>query len=176
MLAVVIKDLRSEKQIIGFADGQIYKSTDKLLIDMFLHHKEIFIDKNGHIGEFYNRLKDYKQDYIGRWDNEFVEFSMWYYQFDNIIAYITDKQEIVINNSEYFISLVNVSNDNSVEYISAAEYATLHDKTPTQIRRLCSANRIPGVRVCGKTFLIPRNAPYPTNRSITNGQYIQHKK
>lgn len=172
MLAVVVRNLENNGRFVSFADGSIYKSSDKLLVDIFLHHREIFLNKDGSIGEFGNRLKAYEEDFVSRWDKLYIEFSMFYTDSDlQILAYVTDRQEIVITNSDYFTSLIKIEDDDKTEYISAVEYGYMHDKTPTQIRRLCNAKRIPGVKQVGKTFLIPKNAPYPSNRSITNGQY-----
>ena len=42
MLAVVVRNLENNGRFVSFADGSIYKSSDKLLVDIFTPQGNIF--------------------------------------------------------------------------------------------------------------------------------------
>lgn len=50
---------------------------------------------------------------------------------------------------------------NSEEYITATKYAEKHEKSVTQIKRLCREKRISGCVKIGGQWLIPESAKYP---------------
>ena len=54
--------------------------------------------------------------------------------------------------------------EETTEYISAREYACLHGKPHSLIRRLCMEGRIPGVQKNSSGWLIPKNVPYPSRK------------
>ena len=60
--------------------------------------------------------------------------------------------------------------EESAEYISASEYAELHGKPHSLIRRLCKENRIPGTQKNSSGWLIPKNAPYPKRKRRENNK------
>ena len=52
------------------------------------------------------------------------------------------------------------------KYLTTMEYAELHGKQDSIVRRICRAGRIPGAIQKGKSWLIPKNAPYPTDERV----------
>ena len=75
------------------------------------------------------------------------------------LAYVDDMFNLVVSNQKAFESFKSPAS-----YISASEYAELHQKPHSLITRLCSQNRIPGAQKTRAGWLIPRDAPYPPRK------------
>lgn len=58
-------------------------------------------------------------------------------------------------------------------YLSAADYAKLHDLNSQRIRMLLRQHRIPDVIITPKMYLIPEDAPLPPARNMSQYQYKQ---
>ena len=50
------------------------------------------------------------------------------------------------------------------DYISPSEYAELHGKSHSLIKRLCEEGRITGAKKIRSCWLIPKDAPYPERK------------
>lgn len=75
------------------------------------------------------------------------------------LAYVNDDYELVICDKDAFSDLKNTA-----DYISPSEYAELHGKSHSLIKRLCEENRISGAKKIRSCWLIPQNAPYPERK------------
>ena len=75
------------------------------------------------------------------------------------LAYVDDARNLVVCNRKTFIGLTS-----SDEYISASEYAELHGRAHSLIKRLCSEGRIPGAQKNRSGWIIPKDAPYPQRK------------
>ncbi|MBQ3009785.1 MAG: hypothetical protein IJA20_08260 [Methanocorpusculum sp.] len=58
-------------------------------------------------------------------------------------------------------------------YLSADEYAKLHNLNSQRIRMLLRQRRIPGVIITPKMYLIPEDAPLPPARDMSQFEYRQ---
>jgi len=58
-------------------------------------------------------------------------------------------------------------------YLSADEYAKLHNLNSQRIRMLLRQRRIPGVIITPKMYLIPEDAPLPSARDMSQYEYRQ---
>ena len=74
------------------------------------------------------------------------------------IAYVTEQGDLVIKSMNLFRKII-VEGD--TDYLTVKEYAALHGKAISTIRRLCQHGKLPGAVLRGKYYLIPANAPYP---------------
>ena len=86
------------------------------------------------------------------------------------LAYVNEQGALVILDENAFASLVL-----QCEYISAAEYADLHCKSKPAIKKMCANGRIDGAYKTTSGWLIPKNAPYPTDMRIHNGGHSTSK-
>ena len=73
---------------------------------------------------------------------------------------IVDNSDSLIVYSPMAFSLSKVVE----EYVSASEYAALHSKAHSLIRRLCDDGRIPRAIKNSTGWLIPKDAPYPERK------------
>lgn len=94
-----------------------------------------------------------------RWDAEYPEMSL-YPGYD--FAYVTDNFQLVLSDFNPFKQLFDV--DYSVlNLITAAEYGKQNGKSVEQIKVLCRNGRITGATKIGRDWMIPADAPYPTD-------------
>ena len=75
------------------------------------------------------------------------------------LAVVDDSLNLIVYNSKAF-ALVNKSD----EYISASEYAELHGRAHSLIKRLCSEERIEGAQKTRSGWIIPKDASYPERK------------
>lgn len=75
------------------------------------------------------------------------------------LAIVDDNMNLIIYSPNAFAKFKTEE-----EYISASEYAELHNKPHSLIRRLCQEERIPGAHKNSSGWLIPKNAPYPKRK------------
>ena len=73
------------------------------------------------------------------------------------LAYIDDSNKLIVLNESAFADIVQKEE----KYISASEYAALHDKGNAIVKRLCLAGKLPGAYKTSSGWLIPENTPYP---------------
>lgn len=76
-----------------------------------------------------------------------------------MLAVVDDQLNLIVYSTKAFSAVKE-----SVEYISASEYAEKHGKSHSLIRRLCEEGRIIGVKQNRSGWLIPKDAPYPNRK------------
>lgn len=94
-----------------------------------------------------------------KWNKEYPEMSLFPgYDY----AYVTDNFQLVLTDFTPFKKVLEV--DLSIlNLITAAEYGKLNGKSVEQIKVLCRNGRIPGAQKIGRDWMIPADAPYPTD-------------
>ena len=88
-------------------------------------------------------------------------------------AYQSDRGELVFPDPEKFVKLIKEVN---VQYISIKEYAQRYGVSSEQIKVYCQKGRIQGARRIGKLWIIPEDAPYPTDRPKKKRIMLQRTK
>ena len=128
--------LNSEK-ILYCANGTVMKADDKVLHRLLTEfdHPARFKGKDG----FWNIL-------VSEMDHAPGE----------TLAIVDNSNSLVVYSTEAFLLSKVVE-----EYVSAKEYASLHQKSHSLIRRHCDKDRIPGAIKNSTGWLIPKDAPYP---------------
>ena len=76
------------------------------------------------------------------------------------LAIVDDKKNLIVYSPNAFL-LPKAAE----EYVSASEYAVMHGKAHSLIRRLCDNGRISGAIKNSTGWLIPKNAPYPERKT-----------
>lgn len=89
------------------------------------------------------------------------------------LAYITDSSQLVIEDISPFISIFeSVKATVPIESVlTASEYAEKHNKSVEQIKVFCRNGRIWGAKKIGRDWIIPEDAPYPTDTRMSIGKY-----
>lgn len=89
------------------------------------------------------------------------------------LAYITDSSQLVIEDVSPFVAVFEqVKATVPIEsVITAAEYAEKHNKSVEQVKVFCRNERIWGAKKIGRDWVIPADAPYPTDTRIGIGKY-----
>ena len=75
------------------------------------------------------------------------------------LAIIDDNSDLIIHSPETFKNFRTPT-----IYISASEYADLHEKSHPRIKQLCEEGRIEGVQYTRGGWIIPKDAPYPERK------------
>ena len=75
------------------------------------------------------------------------------------LAYVDDSNKLIILSDKLFTP------EKQTEYISATEYAELHNKCRASVKNMCVAGRIPGAEKTSLGWMIPKDAPYPERKS-----------
>ena len=100
----------------------------------------------------------------GKWNENIV--TMEAYEGDTI-AIVDDAGVLRIENAELFRSvLVN----GRPKYITSKEYASIYQKDETRVRLLCREGRLAGAEQKGTIWIIPENAPYPSDERVRDGR------
>lgn len=94
-----------------------------------------------------------------KWNIEYPEMSL-YPGYD--YAYVTDNFQLVLLDFTPFKKLLEVDLS-TTNLISAAEYGKQNGKSVEQIKVLCRNGRILGALKFGRDWMIPADAPYPTD-------------
>lgn len=85
-----------------------------------------------------------------------------YAQMDDVpgmtLAFVDDANKLVILSDKLFAP------EKQIVYISATEYAELHEKSRPSVKNMCAAGRIPGAYKTSSGWLIPKDAPYPERK------------
>ena len=74
------------------------------------------------------------------------------------LAFVDDANKLVILSDKLFAP------EKQIVYISATEYAELHEKSRPSVKNMCAAGRIPGAYKTSSGWLIPKDAPYPERK------------
>lgn len=93
----------------------------------------------------------------GRWNYEGI--SMEDYGGETV-ARVNDDGSLTIVSAADFRAALSAY---EINYVSVEQYASKHGKKRSIIARMCNENRLPGVKKVGTRWLIPENAPYPTD-------------
>lgn len=96
----------------------------------------------------------------GKWDYEGVTMESFR---GETIATVSDTGILSVENAESFRTILTSAER---KLLTVGEYAELHKKQISVIRRLCQQNRIAGAYLKGNTWLIPEKAPYPPDERI----------
>lgn len=75
------------------------------------------------------------------------------------LAIVDDQLNLIVYSPKAFEEI-----DVPSDYISPSEYAELHGKSHSLIKRLCEEDRIVGAKKIRSCWLIPANAPYPERK------------
>ena len=104
----------------------------------------------------------------------------WVEEYPNItavpgsnLAYITDASQLVIEDIGPFLSVFEeVKATVPIESVlTALEYAEKHNKSVEQVKVFCRNGRIWGATKIGRDWVIPENAPYPSDTRLSLGKY-----
>ena len=76
----------------------------------------------------------------------------------NTIAYVSDSGTLCVENAEMYRTLILHTPS---KYVTAEEFAELHQRTTSVVRRCCRNGRIEGAVLKGRVWLIPEGTPYP---------------
>lgn len=105
----------------------------------------------------------------GRWKNEYPDMQAVPGQ---NLAYITDSSQLVIEDIFPFVSIFeSVKATVPIESVlTAAEFAEKYNKSVEQVKVFCRNGRIWGAKKIGRDWVIPENAPYPTDTRMSIGK------
>ena len=78
------------------------------------------------------------------------------------------------NDTMYYVILHFAEEETLMEYIKASKVAEKWGISPRRVGILCNENRIPGAQRAGSRWIIPEDAPKPTDARIKSGKYIKH--
>ena len=92
----------------------------------------------------------------GSWNDTFCEMKDFG---GHTLAFVDDKSQFVIISPEAFKGFRTPT-----VYITASEYADLHNKSHPRIKQLCEDGRIEGVQSTRGGWIIPKDAPYPERK------------
>lgn len=116
--------------------------------------------------EAYEFLTNYdNQNYYagtGTWNYDGVTMESFH---GTTIAIVDDTGSLRIENATHFRTILRCE---EAKLLTVAEYAELHGKQVSIIRRLCRNNRLPGAINKGNAWFIPEGAPYPADERIRN--------
>ena len=89
------------------------------------------------------------------------------------LAYVTDTWQLVVDDITPFIAVFeSVKATVPIEAVlTAAEYAEKHNKSVEQVKVFCRSGRIWGATKIGRDWVIPADAPYPTDSRNSIGKY-----
>lgn len=89
------------------------------------------------------------------------------------LAYVPDSLQLVIEDITPFVAVFEqVKATVPIEdVLTAAEYAEKHNKSVEQIKVFCRSGRIWGATKVGRDWVIPKDAPYPTDSRMSIGRY-----
>ena len=77
------------------------------------------------------------------------------------LAYVDYRDDLVVINANTFRDIVM-----PINYVSAAEYASMHHKGRAIVKRHCKDGKIPGAELHSTGWLIPKDAPYPEDARL----------
>ena len=89
------------------------------------------------------------------------------------LAYVTDSSQLVIEDIYPFLSVFeSVKATVSIEdVLTVAEYADKYNKSVEQVKVFCRTGRIWGAKKIGRDWVIPADAPYPSDARLSIGKY-----
>ncbi|MBQ6818704.1 MAG: hypothetical protein IJP35_03760 [Clostridia bacterium] len=103
--------------------------------------------------------------------NYYVGLGCWDYEDSTLesypgetIAFVDDKGKLHIVNSQLFRNLFSAYVTDRL--LTVGEYAELHGKGISIVRRLCDEGRLMGAFYKGRQWLIPESTPYPSDARL----------
>lgn len=99
------------------------------------------------------------------WDDEVLSMSCYS---GETIAIVSEDGILEIHNPDLYRTILFPK---EVVLLTIPEYAEKHGKKTAIIRRFCLAGRIEGAIQKGSRWLIPENAPYPTDERASHTGY-----
>lgn len=132
--------LRQGKRLLCCPNGSILNVDDAVLQQLLTNFKrpDSFKGKDGCWNDIICEMKDFK---------------------GQTLAFVDDKSELVVVSPEAFKGFRTPT-----VYITASEYANLHNKSHPRIKQLCEEGRIEGVQSTRGGWIIPKDAPYPERK------------
>ena len=100
--------------------------------------------------------------YAGRGTWSYGELTMDDYGGITVVR-VNDDNTMLIESAEHFRELLNYTEEVEIKYLSPAEYAERVGRKRSIISRMCADGRIPGIKQVGNRWLIPEDAPYPSD-------------
>lgn len=115
-------------------------------------------------------------DVLGRedsdkWNVEYPEMSAFP---GETMAYVTDAFQLVIIDFNPFKILFEENRITLDDVLTVPEYAQRYNKSVEQVKVFCRTGRIPGAKKIGRDWVIPYDAPYPSDNRVSAGKYL-HK-
>lgn len=98
----------------------------------------------------------------GKWDYEDVTMESFR---GETVATVSDEGVLNVENAERFRAIIEQA---KTRLLSVPEYAAMHGKQVSIVRRLCRDNRLPGAINKGNAWFIPEGTPYPPDERIRN--------
>ena len=144
MKTIVVKQPNEGGYFIFCPDKTIKRATEEALREYFLNFKEL--EKNSL----------FQKGNCGNWSEETLSEETL-----TICSYITKNNELVILDNEPFKSFFAES-----EYVSAIEYAKMHDTYVEVVKKHCMEQRIIGAKRINNRWIIPKDSPYPEKLNI----------
>lgn len=80
----------------------------------------------------------------------------------------------IVPQIEYNVHAISWEGNADMRYLSTSEVAKKRGISPRRVGILCNENRIPGAQRAGSRWIIPEDAPKPTDARIKSGKYIKH--
>ena len=80
----------------------------------------------------------------------------------------------IVPQIEYNVLTISWEGNADMRYLSTFEVAEKWGISPRRVGILCNENRIPGAQRAGSRWIIPEDAPKPTDARIKSGKYIKH--
>ncbi len=88
------------------------------------------------------------------------------------LAYVTDSGQLVVLDENVLKNALVPSKPDLSEYLSVVEYAKKHNRSREMVKVFAKQGRIPGTFMHGRSYFIPKDAPYPVDevsRKPTSG-------
>ena len=82
----------------------------------------------------------------------------------------------IVPQIEYNVLTISWEGNADMRYLSTFEVAEKWGISPRRVGILCNENRIPGAQRAGSRWIIPEDAPKPTDARIKSGKYIKQNK
>lgn len=100
----------------------------------------------------------------GKWEDSIVSMAGYEGQ---TIATVNDNGILQIHNADLFRQIME---QGKPELVTVQDYADRHQRDVTRVRKLCREGRILGAMQLGTVWLIPENAPYPSDERLHDGR------
>lgn len=107
---------------------------------------------------------------LDKWKDDIISMADYSGQ---TIAIVDDDGKLQIEDAEMFRYIME---HGQPEFMTVQDYAQRYEKDVTLVRRLCREGRLPGAMQRGTVWLIPDNAPYPSDERKRDGRRWSRQK